>query len=103
MVGIPDLMVKDPNPMRPLVFICKMCYRMAEAIENGKLDCGVADCGGPIKGHAFPSYHGPLTNEQKKQHCYRCGNDSQKVIQIGNEGELGVCIKCADFLEISSI
>jgi len=98
----PKLMIDDPDPNSPLAFICKMCYKMAAAIENGKSDCGVSACGGPKKGHTFPSYHGPLTKEQKKQYCYRCGKDSGKIIQIKGEEPLGVCTTCADFLEIFS-
>lgn len=61
------LMVDDES----LIWICRMCYKMAVAKEQGQDQCGVTQCGGPKKGHAFPGYRGPLKN--KKEWCYRCG------------------------------
>ena len=53
----PQLPVGPPD----LVFVCRMCTKLAEQLSQGADRCRLK-CGGPKKGMAFPMYAGPLTD-----------------------------------------
>jgi len=85
-----------------VMWICRMCERLAQAKGQGGDSCG-QDCSGPWRQDAFSRYKGPLTSEGRKNFCLFCGSNSTKVIQC--EGleiittGLGVCDTCVPLLE----
>ena len=70
-----------------------MCERLAEAAANGGDICGMPNCGGPNSGRTFPDYRGPLLGV-KASYCYRCGENSDKIIEVGDQGRVGLCKNC---------
>jgi len=84
----PALPVGDPH----LFFVCRMCTRMAEQIEQGAEHCKL-DCGGPRKGKAYPLYAGPLTPSWVESHCVLCGDAAQRRIEVHGQGSVGICLK----------
>lgn len=80
------------------IWICRMCARLAQAVGNGKTDCGISNCGSPRSNHTFESYSGPLLGNLDK-YCYACGADAEgSVCKDGSHIKIGICAKCAEIL-----
>jgi hypothetical protein len=84
-----SLPVQDPT----LIWICRMCTKMARAKDSGTDECGVPDCFGPTRGGYFSGYEGPLTT-LRRDYCYRCGCVSGLVLNVDGKGEVGICKIC---------
>lgn len=83
----PALPVGDPS----LYMVCRMCTRMAEQVEQGRINCHL-ECGGPRKGMAYPLYRGPLSVSWIRDNCVVCGDPAQKRLEVHGQGEVGVCL-----------
>ncbi len=85
-----------PVPDKSLYFVCRMCSRMAEQWAQGQKVCQLK-CGGPKKGLAYPMYHGPMTGNYLKSHCFVCGSPAEMEITVNPDGvtpdvqKLGIC------------
>ena len=56
------------------------------------------DCGGPMRGMAFPYYDGPLKG-QLQNRCFVCGHKPDAVaVATKGGGRVGVCKKHLEFL-----
>lgn len=84
-------MEKIPVNDKSLFFLCRMCHRMAKAVENGETMCPFK-CGGPKKGKTFPLYDGPMTQMYLEMHCFVCGCPAERYVEVdGGTRKLGVC------------
>jgi hypothetical protein len=93
-----------PVPAKELVFICRMCPRMAEQWAKGQKNCH-EQCGGPRKGMTFPMYNGPMTPSYIKNYCFVCGECADMTASVQEESaglELGICKRHMTFLGIES-
>ena len=91
-----------PVNLLGLDFICRMCEHMAKAIDRGLDTCG-QDCGGLQFGRAFPKYKGPL-EKLFVQYCHRCGDPSEKILEVDKDGRLGICDSCLEkFLDSEGV
>ena len=91
-----------PVPAKELVFVCRMCSRMAEQWAKGQKTCN-EPCGGPRKGMTFPLYSGPMTPSYIKDYCFVCGEGADMTASVQEETgglELGVCKRHLVFLGI---
>jgi hypothetical protein len=91
-----------PIPAKELIFVCRMCSRMAEQWAKGQTQCA-EKCGGPRKGMTFPMYRGPMTSSYIRNYCFVCGEcaDMTATVQEEDAGlELGVCKRHLIFLGI---
>lgn len=86
-------MNKLPVDIPDIVWLCRMCLRLAEARDLGGIACGVADCGGPLSGNSFPKYSGPVLSVIGN-YCYSCGDTAEAVMTMDHGGKLGVCKHC---------
>lgn len=86
-------MIKLPVDVLDMVWLCRMCERMAEAHALGQESCGIPNCGGPLSGNSFPKYSGPLSSVICS-YCYSCGVPSQAIMSLDRGGKLGVCRDC---------
>lgn len=84
-----------------LIFICRMCERMAEQLAQGADKCHL-DCGGPRRGRSFPLYKGPLTAGWLEEHCFVCDGTAAKTLRLSGGLEvhraLGVCDRCVKWV-----
>lgn len=82
-----------------LSFVCAMCEHYWDARDAGSYHCGKLECGGPMSGHSFPDYKGPIAGDKWSDFCFVCGCpddlDGVRVILGGPTGPgirtLGVC------------
>ena len=91
-----------PVPAKELMFVCRMCSRMAEQWAKEQKTCN-EPCGGPRKGMAFPMYRGPMTPSYIKNYCFVCGEGADMTATVQEEDaglELGVCKRHLVFLGI---
>ena len=91
-----------PIPAKELIFICRMCTRMAEKWAQGQTQCR-EQCGGPRKGMSFPMYSGPMTPSYIRNYCFVCGEVADLTASVQEDAngiELGVCKRHLTFLGI---
>lgn len=78
-------------------FICANCVKLHVGLSRGEEHCSYAlrgrHCGGPIVGLTFPEYEGPLTRPRIASVCFRCGDDSTKLVEVKGKGFVGACDK----------
>ena len=87
-------------------FVCAHCENFWWSADRGFTECRPAVegrlCAGPLAGHAFPEYQGPL-GQMLSSYCFVCGDRSSKVA-MGSKGSssgkmVGVCDKHFSMLE----
>jgi hypothetical protein len=85
--------IKLPVDIPDLVWLCRMCEKMAAAHALGHISCSALNCGGPLGGNSFPEYTGPLASVVCN-YCYSCGDPAQAVMSLDRGGKIGVCRNC---------
>lgn len=82
--------VNDPT----LMWICRVCERMAAVSDLGGDHCNESDCGSPLVGKAFPMYKGPFSG-MRLRYCFKCGsNIDVHVLSVAQNGRVGICDVC---------
>jgi hypothetical protein len=70
--------------------VCAWCeHHWATLREGATPGCQQKDCGGPIKGRAFPFYKGPRPN--LASYCFICGQDADLSVEFSGRGHVGCC------------
>lgn len=91
-------------------FTCAHCEKFWWGVDRGMSECKAAAegkfCAGPLMGHAFPEYEGPLKGSTA-MYCFVCGDTSSKVA-IASKGaskgkSVGVCDKHFSMLSDTGI
>ena len=85
-----------PVPDFEVMWICRMCEHLAKAMDAGESCCG-KQCSGPWNGDSFSSYKGLITQDMKERYCLFCGSDSDKKVELSDNGKstsLGICKNC---------
>ncbi len=72
-----------------LVFVCATCSRYEDSGCN-------EECGGPLKGLAYPRYDGPVT---LANWCYVCGDEADAALVPNGAGPVGCCRKHLEMVE----
>lgn len=78
-----------------LAYICTMCEHMSNSVDKKLTDCGHSSCSGPSVGKTFPDYKGPLS-QILCEYCFRCGDPSEKILELDSAHRLGVCSECLE-------
>lgn len=70
--------------------VCAWCeHHWATLREGATPGCQQADCGGPLKGLAFPRYKGPRPH--LATYCFICGKDADMGVEFAARGSVGCC------------
>jgi hypothetical protein len=70
--------------------VCAWCEHHWATLRDGTTPgCQQTDCGGPLKGRAFPRYKGPRAD--LASYCFICGKDADMAVQIDGKGFIGCC------------
>jgi hypothetical protein len=73
-------------------FVCACCTRLTSGSSVVReTNCGMTDCGGPLRGRSFPMYQGPMSRQSMATLCFRCGVKAKWLIQTADGGYLAVC------------
>jgi hypothetical protein len=87
-------------------FVCAHCAKLHRPAARGLRSCeaamGTSECGGPLSGRAFPEYEGPLTRQSIADLCFRCGERSENLVQVGGAGFVGACKEHVEMLRPQS-
>lgn len=89
-------------------FVCAHCTKLHRGLEKGVKHCGYElkgrDCGGPMArpSMTFPHYEGPLTRQTIADVCFRCGKDSEHLIEIKGKGFVGACEEHVEMVKPNS-
>jgi hypothetical protein len=70
--------------------VCAWCEHHWSALKEGRTPgCQQHDCGGPLKGLAFPRYKGPRPH--LASYCFICGTDADMAVEFTGRGSVGCC------------
>lgn len=70
--------------------VCAWCEHHWATLKDGATPgCQQADCGGPMRGKAFPRYKGPRPN--LASYCFICGQESDLSVEFSGGGHIGCC------------
>lgn len=84
-------------------FVCAHCEHFWWGVDQEHDGCRAKHdnvlCSGPIRGHAFPYYKGPLKGHLDK-YCFVCGHEPDATAVARNGGaRVGVCKRHIKLLE----
>lgn len=95
----PDLIAQAMD--RGLSPVCATCRKYWRARQKGVPGdaCLAKQCGGPIKGMAFPEYDGPITERKFSEWCFVCAEKSTYGVIVPEADRiLGVCDRHVEYL-----